>query len=253
MQSSCRATRRSIATRCSGSAACAPGWTTRGARPSSYKTTNPMLLVIGNKNYSSWSLRPWIAMKLLGIPFDEKRIHLYGPGSKEQILRYSPAGHVPILHDGETVVWDSLAILEYLAERRPQLWPSDPAQRAKARAVSAEMHSGFAALREHMSMNTRKRYPGKGRTSEVLADIARIDAIWAEAQGPFLFGPFTAADAMYAPVVLRFRTYEVAVRKQGDMDAMRALPAMRECIAAASREPAAIPSLDLDGGKPTGR
>jgi glutathione S-transferase len=206
-----------------------------------------MLLVIGNKNYSSWSLRPWLAMKVLGIAFDEKRIHLYGPGSKEQILRYSPAGHVPILHDGETVVWDSLAILEYLAERHPQLWPSDPAQRAKARAVSAEMHSGFAALREHMSMNTRKRYPGKGRTAEVLADIARIDAIWAEAQGPFLFGVFTAADAMYAPVVLRFRTYEVAVRKQSYMDAMLALPAMREWIEAAEREPESIPSLDLYG------
>lgn len=203
-----------------------------------------MLLVIGNKNYSSWSLRPWVAMKLLGIAFDEKRIHLYGPGSKEQILRYSPAGHVPILHDGQTVVWDSLAILEYLAESH-QLWPSDPAQRAKARAVSSEMHSGFAALREHMSMNTRKRYPGKGRTPEVLADIARIDAIWAQAKGPFLFGAFTAADAMYAPVVLRFRTYDVAVQNRKYVDAVLALPAMREWIEAAEREPESIPSLDL--------
>jgi len=206
-----------------------------------------MLLVIGNKNYSSWSLRPWLAMRVLGIPFDEKRIHLYSGTSKEEILRYSPAGRVPILHDGKTVVWDSLAILEYLAERHRQLWPSDPGQRAKGRAVSAEMHSGFAALREHMSMNTRKRYPGKGRTSEVLADIGRIDAIWAEAQGPFLFGPFTAADAMYAPVVLRFRTYDVAVRRQSYMDAMLALPAMREWIEAAEREPESIPSLDLYG------
>jgi glutathione S-transferase len=114
-----------------------------------------MLLVIGNKNYSSWSLRPWIAMKVLGLAFDEVRIPLYRPGSKEQILRYSPAGRVPILRDGDTVVWDSLAILEYLAEKHPKLWPSDFGQRAKARAVSAEMHSGFAALRQHMSMNTR--------------------------------------------------------------------------------------------------
>jgi glutathione S-transferase len=206
-----------------------------------------MLLVIGNKNYSSWSLRPWLAMKVLGMAFDEVRIPLYRPGSKEQILRYSPAGRVPILRDGDTVVWDSLAILEHLAERHPQLWPKDPAQRAKARSVSAEMHSGFAALRQHMSMNTRKRYPGKGRTPEVQADIARIDAIWSEAKGPFLFGQFTAADAMYAPVVLRFRTYEVEVRKQSYMDAMLALPAMRDWIEAAEREPESIPDLDLYG------
>ena len=204
-----------------------------------------MLLIIGNKNYSSWSLRPWLAMKVLGLAFDEVRIPLYREGSKEQILRYSPAGRVPILRDGKTLVWDSLAILEYLAERHGQLWPADAAERAKARAVSAEMHSGFAALRQHMSMNTRKRYPGKGRTPEVLADIARIDAIWAEAQGPFLFGAFTAADAMYAPVVLRFRTYEVDVRNKKYSDAMLALPAMREWIEAAEREPESIPSLDF--------
>src|SRR6476660_7964344 len=195
-----------------------------------------MQLVIGNKNYSSWSLRPWIAMKVLGIAFDEVRIPLYQPGSKERILGYSRAGKVLILKDGDTVIWDSLAILEYLAEKHPQLWPSDRAQRAKARSISAEMHSGFAKLREHMSMNARKRYPGKGRTPEVLADIARIDAIWSEAKGPFLFGTFTAADAMYAPVVLRFRTYEVEVRKKSYIDAMLALPAMREWIEAAERE-----------------
>jgi glutathione S-transferase len=206
-----------------------------------------MLLVIGNKNYSSWSLRPWLAMKVLGLAFDEVRIPLYRPGSKEQILRHSPAGRVPILRDGDTVVWDSLAILEYLAEKYPKLWPSDPAQRARARAVSAEMHSGFAKLREHMSMNTRKHYPGKGRTPEVLADIERINAIWSEAKGPFLFGQFTAADAMYAPVVLRFRTYEVQVQKTNYMDAMLALPAMREWIEAAEREPETIPGQDLYG------
>ena len=184
-------------------------------------------------------------MKVLGIAFDEVRIPLYQPGSKERILRYSKAGKVPILKDGDTVVWDSLAILEYLAEKHPQMWPSDRAQRAKARSISAEMHSGFAKLREHMSMNTRKRYPGKGRTPEVLADIARIDTIWSEAKGPFLFGAFTAADAMYAPVVLRFRTYEVEVRKKSYMDAMLALPAMREWIEAAERESESIPSQDL--------
>jgi len=206
-----------------------------------------MQLVIGNKNYSSWSLRPWIALKVLGIPFDEERIPLYRPGSKERILGYSPAGKVPILRDGDTVVWDSLAILEYLAEKYPKLWPSDRAERAKARSVAAEMHSGFAKLREHMSMNTRKRYPGKGRTPESMADVARIDDIWSQARGPFLFGAFTAADAMYAPVVLRFRTYEVGVRNKGYMDAMLALPAMREWIEAAEREPESIPEQDLYG------
>ena len=206
-----------------------------------------MLLVIGNKNYSSWSLRPWLAMKALGLAFDEVRIPLYRAGSREEILRYSPAGRVPILRDGKTLVWDSLAILESLAERHRQLWPADAAERAKARAVSAEMHSGFAALRQHMSMNTRKRYSEKGRTPEVLADVERINAIWSEARGPFLFGAFTAADAMYAPVVLRFRTYEVEVRKRSYMDAMLALPAMREWIEAAEREAESIPELDLYG------
>jgi glutathione S-transferase len=206
-----------------------------------------MLLVIGNKNYSSWSLRPWIALKVLGVPFDEKRIALRRPETKAEILRYSPGGRVPILRDGDTVVWDSLAILEYLAEKHPQLWPSDAAQRAKARSVAAEMHSGFAALREHMSMNTRKRYPGKGRTPESMADVARIDEIWSQARGPFLFGDFTAADAMYAPVVLRFRTYEVEVRKKSYMDAMLALPAMREWIEAAEREAETVSELDLYG------
>jgi glutathione S-transferase len=204
-----------------------------------------MLLIIGNKNYSSWSLRPWLAMKVHGMPFDEKRIHLYTSDSKPEILRYSPAGKVPVLHDGPTVVWDSLAILEYLAERQPRLWPRAPAERARARAIAAEMHAGFASLREHMSMNVRKRYPGKGRTPEVLADIARITAIWAEAKGPFLFGEFTAADAMYAPVVLRFRTYAVEGPNRSYRDAMLALPAMREWIEAAEREPESIPELDL--------
>ncbi|HEX6266702.1 MAG TPA: glutathione S-transferase, partial [Burkholderiales bacterium] len=126
-----------------------------------------MLLVIGNYNYSSWSLRPWLAMKVFGFGFDEKRIPLYGPGAKDEILRHSPAGKVPILIDGATVVWDSLAIMEYLAEKNPKVWPSNAADRARARSVSAEMHSGFPNLRTHMSMNVRRRYPGRGRTPEV--------------------------------------------------------------------------------------
>ena len=204
-----------------------------------------MLLVIGNKNYSSWSLRPWLAMKVLGLAFDEKRIPLDTPGTKQEILRYSPAGKVPCLVDGSLAIWDSLAILEYLAERHPQLWPADAAERARARSISAEMHSGFANLRNHMGLNVRRRYPGRGRTPEVLEEIKRIDAIWSQAKGPFLFGAFGAADAMYAPVVLRFRTYEVRVSNREYAEAMLALPAMREWIDAAEREPETIPQFDL--------
>jgi glutathione S-transferase len=208
-----------------------------------------MLLVIGNKNYSSWSLRPWLAMKVLKLDFDEKRIALYGPGAKEEILKHSAAGKVPCLIDGSVRVWDSLAILEYLAEKHPQLWPADAAERAKARSVSAEMHSGFQNLRNHMSMNVRKRYPGKGRTPDVEIEIERIKKIWSEAQGPFLFGSFGAADAMYAPVVLRFRTYEVDLPAacRAYSDTVLALPALREWIAAAERERESLPQFDQYG------
>ena len=204
-----------------------------------------MLLVIGNKNYSSWSLRPWLAMKARGIAFDEKRISLYGPAAKGEILKHSPSGKVPCLVDGSLAVWDSLAILEYLAEHDPQLWPAERGERARARSLAAEMHSGFANLRNHMGMNVRKRYPGRGRTPEVLEEIKRIDAIWSQAKGPFLFGAFGAVDAMYAPVVLRFRTYEVRVSNRDYAEAVLALPAMREWIVAAEREPESIPQFDL--------
>jgi len=208
-----------------------------------------MILVIGNKNYSSWSLRPWLALKMFGFEFDERRIPLYGPDSKEAILKHSPAGKVPVLIDGATTVWDSLAILEYLAEKNRKLWPVDPAERARARSVSAEMHAGFPYLREHMSMNVRKRYPGKGRAPEALVEIERIKSIWNECRKPFLFGPFCAADAMYAPVVLRFRTYEVELPRAGRayMEAMLELPAMREWIAAAERETESISAFDQYG------
>jgi len=204
------------------------------------------LLVVGNKNYSSWSLRPWLAMKVLGIPFREQRIPLYGEGSKEKILAYSPAGKVPCLLDGDKRVWDSLAILEYLAERHPGVWPADAALRARARSISAEMHSGFPHLRNHMSMNIRRRYPGKGRTPEVLAEIRRIVEIWSECRKPFLFGAFCAADAMYAPVVLRFRTYEVELPpvSRAYADAVLALPALQEWILDAERETESLPQFE---------
>jgi len=204
-----------------------------------------MLLVIGNHNYSSWSLRAWIALKAFGFDFDTVRIPLYGPGARQEILKHSPAGKVPILKDGGTVVWDSLAILEYLAEKKPKVWPAAAADRARARSIAAEMHSGFANLRAHMSMNVRRRYPDRGRTPEVLTEIGRIDEIWSQATGPFLFGPFSAADAMYAPVVLRFRTYEVEVSNRAYAQAMLALPAMQEWIAAAQRETESIAKFDM--------
>jgi len=205
-----------------------------------------MLLVIGNKNYSSWSLRPWLAMKVLGIPFEEKRIPLYGPDSKRELLQFSPAGKVPCLVDGALRVWDSLAILEYLAERHAGLWPAEANLRARARSVSAEMHAGFPNLRQHMSMNVRKRHPGKGRTPEVLAEIARIVEIWGAARGPFLFGPFCAADAMYAPVVLRIRTYEVELPPvcRAYADAVLALPALQEWMRGAERETESLPQFE---------
>ena len=203
-----------------------------------------MLLVIGNKNYSSWSLRPWLAMKVLGLAFEEQRVALYTPQAKAELLRHSPAGKAPILIDGATVVWDSLAILEYLAERYPRLWPADPGERARARSLAAEMHSGFPQLRTHMSMNIRRRHPGKGRTPEVLAEIERIQAIFDAARGPFLFGAFGAADAMYAPVVLRFRTYEVKARNAAYVQSVLALPALREWIEAAERETETLPQFE---------
>lgn len=206
-----------------------------------------MLLVVGNKNYSSWSLRAWLAMKVLGIAFEEKRVPLYGPDSKAELLKHNPAGKVPCLVDGAVTVWDSLAILEYLAERHPPLWPADAALRARARSVSAEMHSGFPHLRQHMCMNIRRSIPGKGRTPEVLAEIRRILEIWSEARGPFLFGAFGAADAMYAPVVLRFRTYAVELPPacRAYADAVLALPALQEWMRAAERETETLPQFEL--------
>jgi glutathione S-transferase len=199
-----------------------------------------LTLVIGNKNYSSWSLRAWLSLRQTRIDFEEIRIPLYGPDSKQQVLRYSPSGKVPALIDGDVTVWESLAIGEYLAERFPdrRLWPEGPSARALARAVSCEMHAGFVALRTHMSMNCRKRLPGKGRAPGVQDDIDRVCAIWREcrtkfgAGGPFLFGAFSVADAMFAPVVLRFDTYAVPLDtlNRDYADAVLALPAVRTWI-----------------------
>ena len=194
-------------------------------------------LVIGNKNYSSWSMRPWLALRANSIPFEETFIPLYtGVADKQRILDVSPAGKVPILIDGDITVWDSLAIIEYLAEKFSQkkLWPDDRAARARARAISAEMHSGFAALRNECGMNLHRPVGAVALTEEARGNIARVQELWTECLthhgGPFLFGAFGGADAMFAPVVHRFRTYAIEVK--GDarhyFDAMLALPAFQE-------------------------
>jgi glutathione S-transferase len=177
-----------------------------------------LTLVIGNKNYSSWSMRPWVAAVAFGIPFNELRVLLDLPDTAANIARYSHAGRVPVLLAGDITVWDSLAICEYLAEQFPDLhmWPQDVAARAMARSVSAEMHSGFSGLRDAMSMNIRGSLPGRGRTNDAQADIGRICEIWEDCLARFghhnfLFGEFSIADAFYAPVVTRFKTYGVAL------------------------------------------
>ena len=205
-----------------------------------------LTLVIGNKNYSSWSLRPWIAMKVAGIPFEEVVIPLYLEGSRERILQYSPAGKVPILIDDGEPVWETLAILEHLAERFPQagLWPADTKARSLARSIAAEMHAGFQPLRQHCTMNLWLPPKPRPQPDEVLDNIRRIETIWRDCRtrfgrgGPFLFGRFGAADAMYAPVVARFHNYGLPVQAdtRGYMDNVMALPAWREWVDAAMRE-----------------
>lgn len=204
-----------------------------------------LTLVIGNKNYSSWSLRPWLAMKVAEIPFAEIKVLLRQPDSKSEILKHSPSGYVPALKAGNLTIWDSLAICEYLAEKFPEanLWPEDPEARARARTVSAEMHSGFSDLRGHMPMDIRSHIK-RDVPPAVAANIARIQEIWVDCRGrvkstdPFLFGHFTIADAMYAPVVTRFQTYGVAVDaiSAAYAKAVLDLPAMQEWSAAAMAE-----------------
>lgn len=176
-------------------------------------------LVIGNKNYSSWSLRPWLWMKQEGIPFVEKRVSLYTDSYKEELKPYFSNHKVPVLQDGELAVWDTLAILEYLAEKHPDKngWPADSRARAVARSACAEMHSSFTALRHAMPMSCRKHFPDFEYDDAVQQDVDRISELWAYCReefgqdGPWLFGAFSIADAMYAPVVLRFQTYDVAL------------------------------------------
>jgi glutathione S-transferase len=212
-------------------------------------------IYIGNKNYSSWSLRGWLMLKHTGATFDEIVIPLSEPSTRATILRHSPSGKVPALQHGDHLVWDSLAIGEYLAELYPQarLWPEEMKARSVARAVSAEMHAGFAPLRTHLPMNMRSSFPERGVTPEAQADINRITALWRDcrsrfgAGGEFLFGHFTIADAMYAPVVSRFRTYKIALEEEAQRyaDAIWALPVLQEWLAAARNEPMIIEAAEF--------
>jgi glutathione S-transferase len=217
-----------------------------------------MKLILGNKNYSSWSLRPWIAMKALGIPFDEVVIPfgepIGNPAFKAQVRRYSPAEKVPVLVDGDTHVWETLAIMEYLAEKFPSagLWPKDAKARAEARVLSSEMHAGFAALRGACPMNLRRPVRARTLPAEAQVNVARLDAMWSDCRarhgGPFLFGSFCAADAMYAPMATRIHTYGIAMSAQslGYVEAVMALPAFVEWKRAALEESWIVPEDEAD-------
>ena len=201
------------------------------------------VLVVGDKAWSSWSLRPWLAAKVAKVPFREAQVRLRQPDTAEQIARHSPSARVPVLRRGSLLIWDSLAICENLAEIAPQacLWPEDANARAVARSVSAEMHSGFNALRKEFPMDFHARIEGHIPSDQAQADISRITTIWCGsrhdfgAHGPFLFGAFTIADAMYAPVATRFRTYGIDLAQFGDdgtaagyVETLLAMPEMQE-------------------------
>lgn len=211
-------------------------------------------LIIGNKNYSSWSLRPWLFLRYHNIGFSEIKIPLYREDSKPKLLNYSPAGKVPVLLDDGVRIWDSLAILEYLAERFPETraWPEDIAERALARSLAAEMHSGFSHLRNHCGMNCRRVPNPIPLTEAVQADISRITQIWQQCRGqfsnsgPWLFGRFTIVDAVYAPVALRFYSYAINTDPvaRAYQDTVRELPAVKDWISAGKIESEVITAFE---------
>jgi len=211
-------------------------------------------LVIANKCYSSWSLRPWLLMKQLGIPFDEIVIPLDLPDTKAKVLAHSPAGKLPILIDGDVTVWESIAIMEYIGDAFAPVWPSDRDARAMARSVAAEMHAGFPALRSACPMNLGRKYAPKDRGDAVARDVARFGEIVRQARerfgagGPFLFGAFSAADAMYAPLATRLDTYSIAIdaTTRAYVDAILALPAFQEWRSAALKEEWIVDADEVD-------
>ena len=211
-------------------------------------------LAIANRNYSSWSLRAWLVLERTRAPFEEQVIPLRQPGTQAEIAKVSPSGRLPVLRDGDALVWDSLAIAEHLAERFPsvRLWPTDPAARATARSISAEMHAGFTALRQTLPMNIRRRRPGGFEAPSVAADIARITQPWTTlraawgAGGPYLFREWGIADAFFTPVAARFRTYGVPLPPAAAeyRDALLTWPAFRRWEQAAEKEPWTIPEYE---------
>ncbi|MFD2649530.1 glutathione S-transferase family protein [Devosia albogilva] len=213
-----------------------------------------MKLLIGNRNYSTWSLRPWLVLRHFEIPFTDEVLPLSGPGWRENLAERSPTGKVPVLIDGELVVPETIAIIEYLADRYPDkpIWPVDRADRARARAAAAEMHAGFSGLRTHAPMNLRASHPGKVDLDSVARDLKRLEALWGgmleRSGGPFLFGAFTAADAMYAPVATRIRTYDLPVtdRLAEYVEAIYGLPAFQEWLAEALKEPWIVDDDEID-------
>lgn len=213
-----------------------------------------MKLLIGNRNYSTWSLRPWLLLKHFDIPFEDEVLQLSGDGWRDKLAERSPTGKVPVLIDGTLVVPETIAIIEYLADSFPDkaIWPADRADRAMARAAAAEMHSGFGALRSHAPMNLRSAHPGKVSVDSVARDLHRLEALWGDlltaSDGPFLFGAFTAADAMFAPVATRIRTYSLPVSDlvAEYVEAIYALPAFQEWLALALREPWIVDDDEID-------
>ena len=211
-------------------------------------------LIIANKNYSSWSLRPWLVATHFEIPFEEQQVLLNGEGWQEKFRAVSPTSRVPLLIDGDLTIPESIVIIEYLAEQFPSkaIWPKDRKQRALARAAAAEMHAGFYGLRNAAPMNLRSSFPGRVAIDDVADDLKRIEQLWGgllqDSGGPYLFGAFTAADAMYAPLATRLRTYELPMSDtaRAYVDAIYALPAFQAWLAAGVAEPWIVEQDEID-------
>lgn len=213
-----------------------------------------MKLLIGNRNYSTWSLRPWLVLKHFDIPFEDEVLQLAGPGFRDVLAQRSPTGRVPVLLDGDLAIPETIAIIEYLADRFPEksIWPADINARALARAAAAEMHGGFTALRTHAPMNLRASHPGKVAADAVSRDLHRIETLWGglleRSGGPYLFGAFSAADAMFAPVATRIRTYALPVSDGASayVEAIYSLPAFQAWLALALKEPWVVDDDEID-------
>lgn len=215
---------------------------------------NTFKIILGNKNYSSWSLRPWLVLKYTQAAFEEVVIPLYAAETEKEIARYSPSGKVPVLIDGDATIWDSLAIGEYLNEKFPEknLWPQDSKARATARSICAEMHSGFQSLREAMPMNIRKKIQTPTLSKDAQEDVTRITSLWKSCRenfgknGQFLFGHFTIADAMHAPIALRFETYQIPLdpTSRAYVDVLLDFSPLQEWVQAAKTESWFIPNFE---------